>query len=576
MNAHRSSAKLLGLSIRRFAGLLTLLTLVCCADRVDSAAQRADALFAKWDNPDSPGAAIAIVRHGKLIHANAFGSSHLGYEAPNTPDTLFEVGSMSKSFMSALVARLMDEEKIAPDDDIREYLPELQKVDPPIRIRHMLRCRTGIWAQWHIVQLAGWSSEPIESPYTKDDLLALYAKQKTFPFKPGEEFLYGSGDFFLLGMMIERVTGKTPAAFARDELFEPLGMTRTHYTENPARLVKQRAAGHHRGPRGDWLLWSMNASVSGGWGLKTGVTELAKWAANFDDNKLPRGRYLDELIDEGTVLDNRNVVDSQPTGEYRGLKRIQFTGGMPGFRAAITRFPERKFTIVCLANNTEIDATGMTRQIADIYLADDFEPIPVEGRPEPEPVKFVNLPRTDLEDKVGGYRMGPRGAIWRIDLEADQLRWTDHVDNTFDLRAVNATHFRPSGSPIDHNSFLFAREDPAERYTLTLKWPDGSQELTPVELISTGDRLEQFVGRYFSEELTATYRIKVDDGSLWLRVNSRRWERLSPVVRDQFAPSIRQTFDNRLLTFRRNRVGDVVGFDASLFRIGGVPFARVE
>ncbi len=576
MNAHRSSAKLLGLSIRGLAGLVTLLTLVCCADREDSAAQRADALFAKWDNPDSPGAAIAIVRDGKLIHANAFGSSHLGYEVPNTPDTLFEVGSMSKSFMSALVARLMDDEKIAPDDDIREYLPELRKVDPPIRIRHLLGCRTGVWAQWHIVQLAGWSSEPIESPYTKDDLLALYAKQKTFPFKPGEEFLYGSGDFFLLGMMIERVTGKTAAAFARDELFEPLGMTRTHYTENPARLVKQRAAGHHRGPRGDWLLWSMNASVNGGWGLKTGVTELAKWAANFDNNKLPRGRYLDELIDEGTVLDNRNVLDSQPTGEYRGLKRIQFTGGMPGFRAAITRFPERKFTIVCLANNTEIDATGMTRQIADIYLADDFEPVPLEDKPEPAPVKFVELPRADLEDKVGGYRMGPRGAIWRIDLEAEKLRWTDHLENSFDLGPVDATHFRPIGSPIDHNSLPFRARGPRRALYPYAQVAGGFSGTHSRRIDLHGGPVGTIRGRLFSEELTATYRIKVDDGSLWLRVNSRRWERLSPVIRDQFVPGIRQTFDNRLLTFRRNRAGDVVGFDASLFRIGGVPFARVE
>ena len=440
-----------------------------------------------------------------------------------------------------------------------------------------MRCRTGVWAQWHIVQLAGWSSEPIESPYTKEDLFGLYAKQKTFPFEPGEEFLYGSGDFFLLGMMIERVTGKTPAAFARDELFDPVGMPRTHYTEDPARAVKHRAAGHHRGPRGDWLPWSMNASVHGGWGLKTSVTELAKWAANFDDNKLPRGLYLDELIHEGAVPDNRKVLDSQPTGEYRGLKRIQFTGGMPGFRAAMTRFPEKKFSVVCLANNTEIDATAMTRRIADIYLANDFEPVPVEDTPEPASVEFVELPRGDLEDKVGAYRMGPRGAIWRVDLEAGKLRWIDHLENTFELRPVDATHFRPLGSPIDHNSFLFAREKDAERYTLTLKWPEGSQKLVPVELVEpTADQLEQFTGRYFSEELTTTYRLKVDAGSLWLRVNGRRRQRLSPVVRDQFAPSPRQTFDNRLLTFRRNGAGEVVGLDASLFRISAVPFARVE
>ena len=412
---------------------------------------------------------------------------------------------------------------------------------------------------------------------TKDDLLSLYAKQKTFPFQPGEDFLYGSGDFFLLGVMMERVTGTTVAEFARRELFEPLGMTHTHYTENPARVVEHRAAGHYRGPQGDWLLWSMNAAVNGGWGLKVSVKELAKWAANFDDNKLPRGHYLDQFVQKGTVLDNRKVLDSQPTGAYRGLKRIQFTGGMPGFRAAMTRFPERRFSVVCLANNTEIDAAQMTRRIADIYLANDFEPVPKQDEAKPAPVEFVELARADLEDKVGAYRMGPRGAIWRIELEAGTLRWTDHRGNTSDLRPVNATHFRPLGSLIDHNSFLFAREDPSQRYALTLKWPEGSQQLTPVELVvPSADQLEQFTGRYFSDELTTTYRIKVDARSLWLRVNNRGWERLAPVVGDQFTPAARRDFDNRLLTFRRGASGEVVGLDAALFRIAGVPFVRVE
>src|SRR5215471_9619185 len=192
-------------------------------------ASQVDQLFAKCNNPGSPGCVVGIVRNGKLIYSKGFGSANLDYEVPNTPQTIFEIASASKSFTGACLALLMDQGKIDPDDDLRKFIPGMHKFDPPIRIQHMIRCRTGLWDQFHVMPLVGWDNLPIESPYSETDLLTVLAGQRKLPFEPGTEFHYGSGDYFLLGLVVKRVTGKSLADYARENLFEPLGMTRTFY-----------------------------------------------------------------------------------------------------------------------------------------------------------------------------------------------------------------------------------------------------------------------------------------------------------------------------------------------------------
>src|SRR5215831_6509556 len=188
-----------------------------CAEDTDKAlATQVDKLFAKCDKPGSPGCAVGIIRDGKLIYSKGFGSANLDYEVPNTPQTIFEIASASKSFTCACLALLMDQGKIHPQDDLRKFIPEMHKFEPPVRIQDMVRCRTGLWDQFHIMPLAGWVNLPVESPYSETDLLAVLSGQKKLPFEPGTKFQYGSGDYFLLGLVVERVTGKSLAAFARD------------------------------------------------------------------------------------------------------------------------------------------------------------------------------------------------------------------------------------------------------------------------------------------------------------------------------------------------------------------------
>src|SRR5262249_30932557 len=178
-------------------------------------ASQVNRLFAECNNPGSPGCAVGIVRKGKLIYSKGFGSSNLDHEVANTPQSIFEIGSASKSFTCACLALLMDQGKINPNDDLRKFVSEMHPFDPPVRIEHMIRCRTGLWDTFHVMPLAGWDNLPIQSPYSETDLLTVLTGQKKLPFAPGTQFHYGSGDSFLLGVVVKRVTGKSLAEFAR-------------------------------------------------------------------------------------------------------------------------------------------------------------------------------------------------------------------------------------------------------------------------------------------------------------------------------------------------------------------------
>jgi CubicO group peptidase (beta-lactamase class C family) len=194
-----------------------------------------------------------------VIYSKGFGSANLEYLAPNTPQTVFDMMSFSKSMTSVCLAILMDEGKLSPADDPRKFLPEMHTFDPPIRIQDMVRCRSGLWDQISVPILVGWENAPLQHPHTDDDFFTLLTGQKRLPFAPGSQYRYSSGDYFLLGIIVKRISGQSLAEFARKRVFEPLGMTRTFFEEDPTRVVDQRAVGHYKRADSAWHLWQPTA-----------------------------------------------------------------------------------------------------------------------------------------------------------------------------------------------------------------------------------------------------------------------------------------------------------------------------
>jgi len=355
--------------ILKILWLFLLFVTLCISAVADNNTDKVDKLFEKWDSTASPGASLAIIHNGEIIYKRGYGMANLEHDVPITPETVFRIGSTSKQFTAACIAILSLQGQLSLDDDIRKYIPELPDYGKPITIKHLVHHTSGIRDYLELAYLLGKSDDDF---YTTEETVAMVARQKGLNFVPGDEHLYSNSGYFLMGVIVSRVSGKSLNAFAQEHIFEPLGMKNTHYHDDYTMLVKKRADGHIKTKDGFKILNTTLNHVGDG-GVFTTVKDLYLWDQAFYNHNL--GKDLMDLVHQTGVLNNGKKLKyafGLNVGQYKGLKLVAHGGGFVGFRADMIRFPEEKFTVICLVNLVSINPSKLCRQIADIYLADKF------------------------------------------------------------------------------------------------------------------------------------------------------------------------------------------------------------
>ena len=252
---------------------------------------KVDKLFARWDSTVSPGAALAIVKDGKIIYKRGYGMANLEYNIPITTTSVFRIGSTSKQFAAASIAILAREGTISLDDDIRKYIPEMPGYQRPITVRNLVHHTSGILDYTSLLSLAGYMPDA-DCP-TIEETIEILARQKNLNFPPGEEYSYSNSGYFLLSVIVERASGKTLNEFAQERIFKPLGMKNTHFHDDHTMTVKNRAAGYSPTKKGFRINMS-NWNHVGDGAIFTTVEDLFLWDQAFYNNKL--GKKLMELI----------------------------------------------------------------------------------------------------------------------------------------------------------------------------------------------------------------------------------------------------------------------------------------
>jgi CubicO group peptidase (beta-lactamase class C family) len=191
---------------------------------------RVDALFTAY-TADTPGCAVGVSKDGKEVLTRAYGSADLEHGVPNTADTVFEAGSVSKQFTAAAVLLLAQAGKLKLDDPVRDYVPELPDYGTPeITLRHLLHHTSGLRDWGTVTYAAGWPRG--SRMHTHAHVLDVVSRQKSLNFPPGSEYSYSNTGYNLLAIIVERVSGKTFAQYTRDTIFEPLGMTHTQWRDD--------------------------------------------------------------------------------------------------------------------------------------------------------------------------------------------------------------------------------------------------------------------------------------------------------------------------------------------------------
>ena len=236
----------------------------------------------KVDRPDSPGAAIGIIKDGKLIYARGYGIANLEHNIPITTKTKFEIASTSKQFTAACIALLYQQGKLDLDDDVRKYLPDLPEYDNVVTIGNLVYHTSGLGDYLGILNLKN------QYYFTDSDTVyELIKKNKKLIFKPGSEFLYNNTGYFLLGKIVEKVSGKSLRNFAVENIFKPLKMNDTFFRDEIGELVENSVTPYFQsGKTKTYRKLIRSSNDVGPAGLITTIKDFVKWERNFYNRKI--------------------------------------------------------------------------------------------------------------------------------------------------------------------------------------------------------------------------------------------------------------------------------------------------
>lgn len=381
-----------------------------------------DQLFAEWDRPDSPGAALAVVEDGSVIYKRGYGAANLEYDIPITPTTVFDIASVSKQFAAMTIVMLAEEGKISLDDDIHKHIPEVPDFSKTITILHLLNHTSGIrdWVQ--SLAIAGWRMDDIIS---FEHIMKMVSRQKKLNYDPGDEYIYSNTNYNLLAEIVTRVSGQDFCEYTNERIFKPLGMVNTHFHGDHEVIVKNRACSYYPAGNGGHKNSINNLMALGSSSLYSTVEDLAKWVINFDEPHVGGAAVIKQMRQQG-ILNNGEMIKyafGLSISQYGGLRTVDHSGSWAGFRSHLLHFPEQKFGIIILSNLSSVNTVSLARQVASIYLADEI--IPEERRANPKGEHTspspVQLKAEQLDEFIGDYYNDELDTTYSIAIENDQL-----------------------------------------------------------------------------------------------------------------------------------------------------------
>ena len=535
---------------------------------------KVDAVFREYDRTDSPGCALGVYRDGRILYERGYGMANLELGAANSPESVFDIGSTSKQFTAFAIHLLAREGKLSLDDDIRRWIPEVPSYGKPVTIRHLLHHTSGLRDYIEVMYLQGVQEEDLT---TDDDALAAIARQKAPNFKSGDEYLYSNTGYFLLSLVVKRVTGQSLRDFAAARIFEPLGMHHTQFNESHTRLIANRATGYATRAAGGFGIAMGDWEQNGDGGVQTTVEDLQLWDQNFYDPKVGDRRLLDDMLTVGVLNSGRKLTYASAlvVDDYRGLPTVSHGGAWVGYRAQLLRFPKQHFSVACLCNFADANPTRLAHGVAEVYLgalmkAEAPRPAPASKKPAGK----AAVSAAELTRLAGAYRDPESGQLITLSAESGKLTG-QRGSRPFVLVPAGAGRFRAEGLPGRSAEVEVRTAAGGGRPSLVVTTTDEDDDVDtatyePVDLWKpTAADLGAFAGRYESEEIDTTWRLVFTDGQLAIKHRGVTADPLRPTTKDVF------TAGGLRLAFHRDAAGNVTGFSLDEGRVRGLAFRRV-
>ncbi len=520
-------------------------------EKVVAGAERAFEKVVKAYVAPAPGCAAAVSLNGEKVFEKAFGLADLEHNVPNTPQTIFESGSVAKQFTAAALVLLHQDGKLSIDDPVRKYIPELPDYGSPLTIRHLLNHTAGLRDWGTVMSLTGVGrGDRVVSQELAFDIIT---HQRALDFTPGAEYSYSNSGYNLAAIIVERVSKQKFPAFIEERLFKPLGMTSSSWRDDYTRIVPGRAQAYSRQGNAPWRLNMPFMNVYGNGGMLTTVGDWIKWNAMLDSRSLG-APLVTALETQGVLNDGRKIAYALglTVDTYKGLKDVSHGGATAGYQTFLARYPDNKVSIAVMCNGTSPGAGQIAANITD----EIFGPFPENPKTE-----AAKIPEDELKKFVGLWRDEKTHLPARFVIENGVSRWRGapvtpvgggkFVGGNGQLTFAVDKDGQPTSAEINDGGAV-------TRFTFEKVWIP-----TPAELAS-------FKGDWFSEEAGATLTVAVEADKAFIKQRPVMSLPMQPLYKDHFITQ------GSVVWFTRDKNGNVNGMHVGASRMRDMPFVRVK
>jgi CubicO group peptidase (beta-lactamase class C family) len=551
-----------------FLILLTVLFHTFSAYSQTSIIQKIDSLFSTWNKPNHPGGSVLVSKDGNIIFSKSYGLANIVYNTPNTNNTLFNIGSISKQFTAMGIVLLEEQNKLSFDDNIKKYIPELPNFGETITIRHLLHHTSGLRDLHGLLGLAGWRSGDLE---TNDDVYRIINNQKELNFKPGEEFLYSNTGYILLAKIIENISQLQFDQWMKQNIFQPLGMKNTYVQTSINKIVPNNATSYYL--RKEFKRASEYWGYYGAGNMHSTTKDLNIWLQNFSTPQNNWETAFDKLLST-TPLNNgfeTNYGFGVRIEDYSGRNVLQHGGSVGGFRALARTFPEEQLNIVILSNYSRSNIGSKANEISDALLGKKNNSLTKTATTSAQlPAKYIKLSKKKYEEFEGVYWSDSEKSGRKVYIKNDTLQYSSSAGNEWPLLPIGNQTFimnHPSIKPIvkfdsiTHQMIIKTDNNLPGVFTFLQKNLN----------IKTND-INTLIGNYYSPELKTIYSISIDyESNIYLEHARHGIIKLEQLYNNIFSGN----WPVGTVEIKKNNKGKVMGLRISNGRTRNVWFKKV-
>lgn len=553
---------------------LLLLAFFCSQDQLtaqpvsDSIIKKIDSLFSKWNNTDSPGCTVGIVRNDSLIFSKGYGMANLEYGIPNTPATIFHMASVSKQFTGYAIVLLAARGKLHLDDDVRKWLSWFPDLKEKITIRHLLNHTSGVRDQWQLLAISGTRLDDV---ITQEHIVKILSKQQALNFRPGEKYSYSNGGYTMLAEIVKSASGQTLRAFTDSAIFKPLGMNSTHFHDNYKEIEKNRSYSYNRIDSAHFDNSVLSYSNAGATSLFTNIPDLSKWVINFYDHKAGTQKEIDQLTQKGKLNSGKELTYALGivVDKYKGWRQYSHSGGDAGYRTHLAVFPDLKMGFMVFSNLGDANPGASVYAIADLFIRDSSQTR--EGiNKEPRDSVAAIVKDTMSLKKFLGYYIDETGLPFRFDIQNGKLYYHIYDEHNFLVKERNDTFSIPDAP---HIKFVFGLK--VKDTTVDILTPDVVYHLKKYtrDTTQTDELLKKYTGVYYCPELESSYSIVLKDHQLML-THSKYDDTKLTVVNSEHLTSDYWWMNHLVMT--RDSKKNITGFEVNSGRIMHLKFNKIK